>query len=420
MPSKFKIIITMLAFTLMTAGTTVADDSGMLLEESFETGTTAPEHWKQGARLPGVRYVYDKGRGKTGKRSLSLQKSAKRYFPIAQWYRLLPCDGKAQTLEISCQVKAEQATKAIIDVQFLDQNQKLKGHQWACYIGAKQAGDGPVTHDWKEYTGEVSVPANTSQLVIGLQIYGPGKVWFDDLQVKLKGEGTAATSKSPQTRKVKVGDKAGEYLLIAPEKKNSSEKTQPLLIVLPGGDGSADFHPFVKRIYENALNDQFILVQPLARKWTDSQQIVWPTSDSKTPGIGYTTEELIAAIIKALEKNYQLDQKQIYLLAWSSGGPAAYATLLQKDSPVSGALIAMSVFKPEQLPDPANARKRSIFLLHSPQDRICPYWMAEQAQDQLTKAGLRITLVNYPGGHGWKGNVYGNIREGIHWLQQAP
>ncbi len=109
----------------------------------------------------------------------------------------------------------------------------------------------------------------------------------------------------------------------------------------------------------------------------------------------------------------------MYLLAWSSGGPAAYATLLQKDAPVTGGLIAMSVFKPQQLPDAANAKGRSIYLLHSPQDRVCPYWMAEAGHEAFSKAGVRTTLVNYDGGHGWKGDVYGNIRRGIEWLEKS-
>jgi len=37
----------------------------------------------------------------------------------------------------------------------------------------------------------------------------------------------------------------------------------------------------------------------------------------------------------------------------------------------------------------------------------------------LSKAGLRAILVDYQGGHGWKGNVYGNIRQGIEWLQKT-
>lgn len=410
------------AFILLPTGFAFSEEANVLLKDSFEKGKTTPDGWKSGANLPGVRYVYDKGRGKSGKRSLSLQKTARRYFPIAQWYRIVPYNGDSKTLQIKCQVRAERTTKAIIDVQFLDANRSSLGHEWASYIGVKQAGDAPANHNWKEYSGTVSIPEKTKQIAIALQIYGPGKVWFDDLEVSFAGSTPTAKETKPKNEKaieVKAGKGVGQYLLVPPKAKSAAEKEQALLIVLPGGDGSADFHPFVKRIHENALSEDFVLAQPLARQWTPNQKIVWPTIDSKTDDMQYSTEELIEAVIEDVSKKYKIDPRRIYLLAWSSGGPAAYATVMKKETQVNGALIAMSVFKPKQLPDPKNAKARSIYVLHSPDDKICPYWMAQAAQETLSNADVHTTLVNYPGGHGWKGNVYANIRQGIEWLQKS-
>ncbi|QDT88441.1 Phospholipase/Carboxylesterase [Gimesia algae] len=398
----------------------ISAEPEVLLKDSFEAGTKAPEDWQSGFNVPGVRYVYDKGRGKSGDRSLSLQKSARRYFPIAQWYRLLPYSGEKQQLQAQCEVRAEQATKAIIDALFLDENQKSLGHQWLCYIGSKQADDPPANHDWKTYTGSAEIPENTKQIVIGLQIYGPGKVWFDDLEVTLTGESAPAEpDQKAKAIDVKINRETGQYLLITPKDKPAANKPRALLIVLPGGDGSANFHPFVNRIYEHALRDDFVLAQPIAKKWTSDQKIVWPTAASHTAKMKFTTEELIKAVKQDVSEKQTIDPQRIYLLAWSSGGPAAYAALLQKETDIDGALIAMSVFKPDQLPDPANAKQRSLYLLHSPDDKVCPYHMAETARDTFKKANVRATLVDYSGGHGWKGNVYGNIRQGIDWLEKA-
>ena len=52
-------------------------------------------------------------------------------------------------------------------------------------------------------------------------------------------------------------------------------------MVLPGGDGSADFHPFVKRIFKNAVPEGYVLAQPIAVKWSDKQEIVWPTAKNR-------------------------------------------------------------------------------------------------------------------------------------------
>ena len=86
------------------------------------------------------------------------------------------------------------------------------------------------------------------------------------------------------------GEATGEYLFVP-----AVEKPQGLLIVLPGGDGSADFHPFVKSIQHGALKGKFAVAQPLAKKWRSNQQIVWPTLRNRTPGMKYATEELVAA-----------------------------------------------------------------------------------------------------------------------------
>jgi RNA polymerase sigma factor (sigma-70 family) len=153
----------------------------ILQNAGFEEGDRSPAHWSQGAQIDGVRYIWDKENGKQGKASLCLHKTAKRYFPIAQWYQVVDRKGNKPALRVSAQVKAQGVTKAILDVIFLDDEGKAIGHQWASYIGAKEAGDPPVSHDWKEYAGRVKIPPAAKKLQVGLQIYGPGKVWFDEV-----------------------------------------------------------------------------------------------------------------------------------------------------------------------------------------------------------------------------------------------
>jgi RNA polymerase sigma-70 factor (ECF subfamily) len=81
-------------------------------------------------------------------------------------------------------VKAERVTKAILDVAFLDENGKWISHEWAAYIGQKNDGDPLANHDWKEYAGRVKIPKEAKKIQIGLQIYGPGKVWFDEVRAE--------------------------------------------------------------------------------------------------------------------------------------------------------------------------------------------------------------------------------------------
>ena len=58
----------------------------------------------------------------------------------------------------------------------------------------------------------------------------------------------------------------------------------------------------------------------------------------------------------------------------------------------------------------------AYLILHSRQDFI-PIRMAETARDTLREHGAAVELMTYEGGHGWRGDVYGNLRRGIDWLE---
>jgi predicted esterase len=213
-------------------------------------------------------------------------------------------------------------------------------------------------------------------------------------------------------------DKQKRYFLIGPAKDAKAPKDgYGLVVILPGGPGSADFHPFVKRIFKNAVPEGYLVAQPVAVKWTDEQEIVWPTAKNKVEGMKFTTEEFIDAVIDDVDGRHKLDRGRVFTLTWSSSGPAAYAASLTSKN-VTGSFIAMSVFKPDQLPDLSAAKGRGYYLYHSPDDEVCPYDLAQQAEKDLKKAGAEVKLVTYDGGHGWRGPLYDNIGEGIKWLEK--
>ena len=409
----------------MSCGTVAAGD--IPLVESFEKGGAAPEGWKRGGAVPGVKYVYPATPASDGKRSLKLEKTANRYFPIAGWDRVLDHSGDHKSLSVKVNVKATKTSKAVVDVQFLDADKKLLGHQWAAYIGPEDEGP-PVTHDWKSYGDDVAIPAETRQIVISLQIYGPGTVAFDELEVRYTDAEAGAGAAPPAGTPVPVGKAVAipaaleaktagggvaSYLLF-PAGPNAAKPAAglPLLLVLPGGDGSAEFFPFVQQIHATQLKARFVVAQMLA-----PPQIVWPTRASVLDGS--TTEEAIAAVIEDVAQKTAIDRGQVYALAWSSSGPAVYAGLLQEGSPLKGALIAMSVFRPEMLGTSANLRGRRVYLLHSPEDQVCPYRMAKDAETRLSAVGATVKFVDYAGGHGWQESALSRIGEGMSWLSET-
>ena len=152
----------------------------------------------------------------------------------------------------------------------------------------------------------------------------------------------------------------------------------------------------------------------MAVKWAEDQEIVWPTKKNPVQGMKFSTEEFVEAVIKDVADKHKIDPERVFTLTWSSSGPAAYAVSLSSDK-ITGSSVAMSVFKPELLPQLEKAKGHAYFLYHSPADRVCPFQMAEK---DLKKNGAVVKLTTYQGGHGWRGNLYGNIREGVAWLEQ--
>ncbi len=209
-----------------------------------------------------------------------------------------------------------------------------------------------------------------------------------------------------------------KYSLILPSGKTDAPASgYGLILVMAGGDGGADFQPFIKRIYQNAVPAGFIVVHVISKKWSPTQQIVWPTTKNKVPGMKFTTEEFLDAVIKDVGSKHKLNKDKVFTLSWSSSGPAAYSAALTSPN-ITGSFVAMSVFNPKFLPEMNKAKGKAFYLYHSPDDRMCPYRMAEQAGKELTAAGASVELKTYEGGHGWKGNLYDDIRIGLEWLDK--
>ncbi len=406
----------------------------ILLNPGCEEGKEYPLHWREGGEVAGVEYIWDREKGCEGKASLCLHKTAKRYVPIAGWYQAVVREGESPSLEISAQVRAEEVSKAVVDVAFLDSNGKRISYQWASYIGSRNADDPPADHDWKAYSGLVSIPEGTERIEVWLQIYGPGKVWFDDVRA------VYSDAAAPPPEKKKRAPKEDEFAGIESEKLQAAKDPKKtyflirpaddpeppkggykLLVVLPGGDGSEGFHPFVKRIYKNGLPGGYLAAQLVAVKWTDGQKIVWPHDRNKAPKMKFTTEKFIEAVVADVKKRYEIDKDFVFTLSWSSSGPAAYAASLQRKKSITGSYISMSVFKSNYLPSLSRAKGHRYYIEHSPDDSVCPFWMAEKAEEELSKKKAKVTLSTYQGGHGWSGDVYGRIRKGIDWLEtNAP
>ncbi len=150
---------------------------------SFEKGSETVDGWETGERIDGVRYLWDRNVARSGSSSIAIFKTADRYFPIAEWRQRIAWDGKSKKIGVWAWVKTEKAYKTVLDVQFLTP-EGVQSHAWVAYIGAEEYGDLPVTQAWKRVGAVVEIPDRTTEVVIAPQIYGPGKVWYDDIEAR--------------------------------------------------------------------------------------------------------------------------------------------------------------------------------------------------------------------------------------------
>lgn len=213
-------------------------------------------------------------------------------------------------------------------------------------------------------------------------------------------------------------DENKKYYLIGDRKTGGPEDGFGLIVVLPGGDGSAEFLPFVKTLFRDTFPKGYLAAQPVAVKWHDDQEIVWPTAKDRkhVPGMKFTTEEFVEAVIDDVVARYTIDKTRVFTLSWSSSGPAAYPISLTSKK-VTGSFVAMSVFRPDWFPPLAGAKGHPYFLYHSPDDETCPFAMAEDAKKKLEENGATVTLKTYTGGHGWAGDWAKDVKDGMIWLE---
>ena len=214
------------------------------------------------------------------------------------------------------------------------------------------------------------------------------------------------------------GDKQKHYFVIQHSADAPAEGWR-LLFVLPGGSGDAQFHPFVTRIAKHAVPNNYLVVQLAAPVWTpeQAQNLVWPLDRKLAREIKFSTPEFFQAVRKEVSAKYKVDSRYLFTLTWSSSGPVGYALSLDPKSGVTGTFVAMSVFQPRNLPSLTAAKGHRYFIYHSAQDFI-PITQAETARDSLQQAGAKVQFQTYQGGHGWHGNIFGDIRSGIQWLEQ--
>jgi predicted esterase len=227
---------------------------------------------------------------------------------------------------------------------------------------------------------------------------------------------TCALAQDPSKPSEVAGMPKSQYFLIGARVDMVPAAGNGLLVVLPGGPGSADFLPWVQNGIHAQAPDDFLCAMVVAPKWSEGQKIVWPTAARKETGMKYTTEELVRAVVKDVGKGQKIDPARTVVLCWSSSGPAVWDLLTSTDNPFARAYVAMSIWTNPAKEALARTAKLRLLLDQSPDDKTTTFDHAEKARDALKGAGAVVRLMTYHGGHGWNDNPQPRIREGLRWL----
>lgn len=408
-----------------TPSTTQKSKENLLSNPGFEDGLESLERSFLGNETNEVKFTLDDKVKHSGKFSLALEKSVNKFWPV-QMIGETEIEAKSATnrLKVTAWVKAENAKKATIAL-YLNSKSSDGKIEFGTYVGSER---GSVSHDWKKYEKVLECPQGTDSIDVYYQMYGPGKVWFDDVSIEFVDSKTPLsestsnkeeTKEDPEIESIKILDKSvngNAYRYIRGGLAQPAEGFK-LAIFLPGGDGSVEFSPFIRRVFF-AMGETkgFVYAQGIAPKGPGSENLVWPIARNQREGTKFTTEDYVRDIISDVKKQTKIDPKHIYVIGWSSGGPPAYASLL-RNKEVTGAFVGMSVFRPNQLDSLLLSKGKKLYLFQSPEDKVTKFSFAEQAEKEFKAAGTNVKLVSYSGGHGFaSGDPFGDLGSAFQWL----
>ncbi len=171
----------------------------LLANPGFEDGQSTPAAWSTGDAVEGMRYVWGKDVAYQGHASVGIKNTLNTYAEVqAEWTQRITHNTFPARLRVSAHVKAAQVGQAVIAVRCAEFLRHKYEEERVTLIGTLNRDDPPLDHDWLEYSGVVDIPADTAEIIIALQMFGPGTVWFDDVNVEYVDD-FANTESSPGT-----------------------------------------------------------------------------------------------------------------------------------------------------------------------------------------------------------------------------
>lgn len=173
----------------------------------------------------------------------------------------------------------------------------------------------------------------------------------------------------------------------------------PTVVMLHGRYGNED----VMWVFGRTLPKNWLVVSPRAHlaeqdgfSWVLQKEGNWPTMAEFGEAAG-----VIARFVQALPDLYQADPARIYLMGFSQGAAASFATAVSHPGLVQGiaSLVGFMPINAAQLNLAAGLHDLPVFMATGKKDPLIPYEVALACAQTLRMAGADLEFHEYDTGH---------------------
>ncbi len=205
---------------------------------------------------------------------------------------------------------------------------------------------------------------------------------------------------APDSRLISDGPGFAVAGLVHRVREPASPGPHRAVVMLHGRSGDED----VMWVFARSVPPDWLLVAPRAIKPDPEGGYTWhPRRRDEWPPLAMFDDAVaaIAKLVDALPDLYNADPAHVYLMGFSQGAAAAYATAMRHPGLVKG-IAGLVGFMPVDVGDAVSAAPLGglpVFVAVGQRDPLIPLEIAQACAQTLREAGARLDYREYDAGH---------------------
>ena len=220
----------------------------------------------------------------------------------------------------------------------------------------------------------------------------------------------------PDTKPALVEDKTAvlPHRVLQPQ----TPGPHPTIVMIHGHLGNED----VMWIFSQTLPPDWLVVAPRAIiaegdgrfSWHRREQNEWPTL-----AVFDTAVNALEQFIDSLSDHYGADPEQIYLMGFSQGAAAAFATAIHRPEKIQG-IASLVGFMPRHIDEAIQTKRLAdmpVFMAVGTEDERVPLEIAQECGKAVRAAGAFLEYREYKTGHKLNGAGMRKLKQ--WWSERA-